>query len=227
MNELTTSTPYLSLMQAVVEKGTDLSQLEKLLDMQTKWEANEAKKAYVKAMAEFKANAPTLIKDKKAHNSNYANLAQVAGKVAETMGKFGLSHSWSTSQEGNTITVACVITHEQGHSESVSLSASPDTSGSKNAIQAIGSAVTYLQRYTLLAATGLAAYDQDDDGAKSSRPPVQLITEAQVQEIERLATENGVNTDKILKAYGLADLSEISADRFESVVNRLKASGGK
>ena len=43
----------------------------------------------------------------------------------------------------------------------------PDTSGSKNSIQAISSAVTYLQRYTLLAATGLSTSELgnlDNDG---------------------------------------------------------------
>jgi hypothetical protein len=52
-----------------------------------------------------------------------------------------------------------------GHSEEGAvLEGAPDTSGSKNSIQAVGSTVSYLERYTLLAATGLAAKDQDDDG---------------------------------------------------------------
>jgi hypothetical protein len=54
-----------------------------------------------------------------------------------------------------------------GHSERTTLSATADTSGSKNSIQAIGSTVTYLQRYTLLAAVGLAA-GGDDDGQAAS-----------------------------------------------------------
>src|SRR5258708_10458648 len=68
--------------------------------------------------------------------------------------------------EGGTIRVPCTLTHAQGHSESVSMSAQPDTSGSKNSIQAIGSTTSYLQRYTLFAATGLAPKDADTDGAE-------------------------------------------------------------
>ena len=51
-----------------------------------------------------------------------------------------------------------------GHSESTTLQSPPDASGGKNSIQAIGSAVTYLSRYTLLAITGLATGENEDDG---------------------------------------------------------------
>ena len=50
-----------------------------------------------------------------------------------------------------------------GHSESTVLEAAPDSSGKKNAIQQVASTVTYLQRYTLLAACGLATKDMEDD----------------------------------------------------------------
>jgi hypothetical protein len=50
------------------------------------------------------------------------------------------------------------------------MEAAADISGSKNQIQAIGSAVTYLERYTLFASYGLASKDQDDDGKASGRP---------------------------------------------------------
>lgn len=222
-NSLSTQTenPYLDLMSKVVEKG-DMSQLEKLMQMQMQWEANEAKKAYVRALTSFKANAPTITKDTQGHNCKYATLAQVAGKVAATLSDYGLSHSWSTSQEGNAITVACVITHELGHSESISLTAAPDDSGKKNSIQAIGSTVSYLERYTLLAATGLAAQEQDNDGGK----PVELVTEQDIKQITELAEEKGVNMDKVLAAYMLSDISELPRARFASVIERLKKSEG-
>ena len=53
----------------------------------------------------------------------------------------------------------------------ITMAAGPDGSGGKNAIQAIGSTVSYLERYTLLAATGLATEDQDDDGRGANPVP--------------------------------------------------------
>jgi hypothetical protein len=60
--------------------------------------------------------------------------------------------------------VTCTIRHILGHSESVAMGAAPDTGPGRNAIQARGSAKSYLERYTLLAATGMAASDTDNDG---------------------------------------------------------------
>ena len=88
----------------------------------------------------------------------------MARDIGKGLAEHGLSHSWSTEQIGSAIAVTCILTHEQGHSERTTLSGEADTSGNKNAIQAIGSAVTYFERYTLMSITGLAALDSDDDG---------------------------------------------------------------
>jgi hypothetical protein len=69
-----------------------------------------------------------------------------------------------------------------GHSEETTLKAIPDTSGSKNSIQAIGSTVTYLERYTLLAAMGMAAAGMDNDGRTVDEEQKPKISEAQVLE---------------------------------------------
>lgn len=152
----------------------DVDKLEALLKVQMQWEANEAKKAYVVAMAKFKENPPKILKDKSvsyavANKSptsyKHASLHNVTSKINTELSKYGLTAAWVTSQDNGKIKVTCVITHADGHSETTCLSAEPDTTGSKNPIQAIGSTVTYLQRYTLLALTGLATADQDDDGA--------------------------------------------------------------
>lgn len=84
------------------------------------------------------------------------------------------------------IRVTCVLTHSRGHSERVWLQAARDDSGNKNSIQAVGSTVTYLQRYTLLAATGMAVQDQRDDdgaggaGARELNPEIRAEYEAQI-----------------------------------------------
>jgi hypothetical protein len=46
------------------DSNVDIDKLAKLLDIQERWEANEAKKAYVEAMAAFKASPPTIYKDR-------------------------------------------------------------------------------------------------------------------------------------------------------------------
>jgi hypothetical protein len=80
------------------------------------------------------------------------------------------------------IAVTCVLTHKMGHSEETTLKAIPDTSGNKNTVQAIGSTVTYLERYTLLAAMGMAAAGMDNDGRMADEEQNPTLSEAQVLE---------------------------------------------
>ncbi len=174
-----------AMIRMAVEGKADLVSLKELLSIQRDYEANEARKAYHKAMAAFKTNPPEIDKDKTVAYGNtkynHASLANVTEKISMELSKHGLSASWTTKQNGS-ISVTCKITHELGHSEETTISAPSDTSGAKNAIQAIGSTITYLERYTLLALTGLATKDMDDDG-RASATPVEFIGEKEIQTI--------------------------------------------
>lgn len=163
------------LLAMAVQQGADLDRLEKLMALQERWDANEARKAYVAAMTAFKAEPITVLKAKHVHYGNtqydHAELSDVTDAIVPALSKHGLSHRWNVKQDGATITVECVMTHELGHSESVSMTAPPDASGSKNSIQQIASTVTYLQRYTLLAITGQSTKGQDNDARSAAVDP--------------------------------------------------------
>lgn len=166
------------LLVHAMNNGASMEQLEKLLDLKMRHEANEARKMYVADMAEFKKNPPTILKDKAVGYTNkdgtftgykHATLGNVTNAIVEGLAAHGFSHNWVVRQVSGMIEVDCTITHRMGHSEKVTMQATKDDSGKKNAIQQVASAVTYLQRYTLLLATGLATHDQtDDDGAESA-----------------------------------------------------------
>ncbi len=177
-NELQKTESPLMAAAALVQQADgkiDVDKLEALLKVQMQWEANEAKKAYVVAMAAFKENPPEILKDKTVSyetqkgvtSYKHATLHNVTSKINTELSKHGLTASWVTSQDNSGVKVTCKITHVMGHSEECCLTAPPDLTGSKNAIQAIGSTVQYLQRYTILALTGLATCGTDDDGKSS------------------------------------------------------------
>jgi hypothetical protein len=190
--------PYLSMIETMVSRGGDLSNLDRMLDLQIKWEANEARKAYVAAMAAFKAEPMEILKRKTVEfttrdgdvtSYRHATLADVTDVVVPAMGKHGLSHRWDVNQDGGQIAVTCITTHALGHSESVAMTAAPDGSGKKNAIQQVASAVSYLQRYTLLAACGMATKDMDDDSQSWGEPepePVDAKAADWIRQAERL-----------------------------------------
>lgn len=166
-----------TLLLIAVEKGADLEYIGKLMDLQERWLGTEARKAYVKAMAAFKAEPITIRRSKEVGYKtregdfvgySHAELSDVTDAVGPAMAKHGLSFAWNILQGNGLITVECVITHELGHSEKVVMSGPPDNSGKKNVIQQTASTITYLQRYTLLAVTGMSTKGMDDDGAGGS-----------------------------------------------------------
>ncbi len=215
------------LLQLAVEGGADPEQVKQLMDLQERWEANQARKAYVRAMTAFKANPPTLIKTAKASfearggrtEYTYVTLAAAVAVITPALSMHGLTHRWSTDQS-NGIAVTCVLTHEGGHSESETQRAEADTTGSKNSIQAIGSAITYLQRYTLTAITGLAAGDQDDDGYRAIDQPM-LTVEQKNAIVARQKAVAPDSTKGFLKALGVETLDLLPASRYDEAMRRL------
>lgn len=217
------------MIKTAVAGGANLEHLEKLLTLQERYEANEARKAYHVAMADFKANPPKIDKDKtvkyKDVKYNHASLANVVEKITIELSKHGLSASWRTQQNGQII-VTCKITHILGHSEETSLSALADTTGSKNSIQAIGSTISYLERYTLLSILGLATYDLDDDAQSVN---AEKITEEQMHNIRDQFIELGIEKKEsaFLKYMGIEKLEDMLASDYAKAKTALDAKKAK
>lgn len=165
----------MSMLDRAVQTGASVEVLERLLALHERWEASNARKAFDMALSQAKAEIPVIKKNRRVGfesrrtgtNTDYAHedLAEIARTIDPILGKFGLSYRFRTDSSEAKIKVTCIISHRDGHSEENTLISDRDTSGNKNTIQAIGSAVTYLQRYSLKAALGLSAAKDDDDGA--------------------------------------------------------------
>ncbi len=232
-----------AILALAVQQGADVAVLEKMMALKERWEANEAKKLYVKAMTAFKQECPPVLpkdgevdfKSKTGIRVNYrhASLGGIVTKITALMGKHGLSVSWSTGQEDSNVIVSCHITHEAGHRETVTLSAPPDDSGNKNRIQAVGSTVTYLQRYTLIASLGLATADQDDDGVAANGKAVLHVTAGQTQEITEHCKRLGIKKDDWAPAAlnlfptGVKRLRDMSESDAAVLIERLSAAKSK
>lgn len=214
------STTPAQLLSIAVDQGADLDRLEKLMELQQRWEETEARKEFIRAMTAFRSSVGNITKDKKAHNSNYASLAHTLDSIKDKLSENGLSHTWKTEQhENQLITVTCCVTHQMGHQECTSMSANPDGSGSKNAIQAIGSTVSYLQRYTLFAILGLASTEDDNDGGKPSEP----LNDNQLANLEALIEEVNANKSAFLKHFKIDDLSDLPQSKLKGATAMLEA----
>lgn len=165
----------MEMIDRALANGSGVEVIERLMALQERWEANAGRKAFDHAIAAAKAAIPPIIKNREVEftsskgrtNYKHEDLAQIAKTVDPILASHGLSYRFRTQQaDGGIITVTCILSHRGGYSEETSLSGGRDDTGNKNNFQAVGSAVTYLQRYTLKAALGLAAA-HDDDGGKA------------------------------------------------------------
>lgn len=180
----------MEMAQSFLTAGGDLAVLKDMMNLQEKWERREAEKAFFKATASFKKNPPKIFKDRHVDYTSksgirteydHATLGNVVEKICMALSEHGLTADFDQKQENNQLTVTCYLTHELGFSKKTSMTAPPDTSGGKNGIQGLGSTNSYLQRYTLLALTGLATHDMDNDGQLAE--PIQYITGKQASQI--------------------------------------------
>lgn len=132
--------------------------------------ADQTPKSLDEALLIFQANPPTLVKDKRGQVGNqktkYADLVQVNAVVLSELNKLGVVYKTKPTlrAEEPKFVLAYELTHvASGTSEAgeypLKLAENP---------MAMGSAITYARRYVLLALTGVAAEDEDDDGQSAS-----------------------------------------------------------
>jgi ERF superfamily len=110
-----------------------------------------------------------------------------ADKASEIIGdelrKEGIIHTWRPSEGANgRCIMTCVFRHSSGHVEDMAtIGGPPESSGTKNSLQAIGSTITYLQRYSLLAAAGIVPKGMDNDGMTTAEGmPEDAITDYRI-----------------------------------------------
>lgn len=155
------------ILQMASMPNVDADKLMKLMELQERWDASQARKAYVQAMADFKNEAIVITRDKdnKQYGSKYTSIGNLMGTVTPLLSKHGLSANHQLDQSAG-IRVGCTITHAFGHSETTWITVPLDTSGAKNPIQQIKSSITYGRIITFESACGLASKEGnlDDDG---------------------------------------------------------------
>lgn len=227
------------MIQQAIQSGSGVEVMERLLALQERHDAFQARKAFDDAMADLRSDMPTIIKDQSADFGKgktaykFEDLSAVTEALSPIMAKVGLSFRWRTQSQQNGVAVTCVISHREGHSEETTLFAGLDTSGSKNAIQALGSAVTYLQRYTLKAAVGVAAAKDDDAQEAGNRadpaPPRQQqqavnIFDREAESLRSAATVPALKSVWIrITNIPEHDLSQVDFDRLAAVCNERQA----
>lgn len=215
--------PMVSMIERVaMDPNSDLAKLERMLELKERHDAQSAKAAFSSAFARAAAEFPTIPLNGKGHNNKpYATLEDITKLTRPVLSRHGLALTFSIDVADQVIVTAKLM-HEQGHSESTSMALPRDASGSKNAVQAVGSTQKYGQRYTAQAILGLSlGMDDEDDGAGATGR--ETITPAQIEELRGLIEKAGVTAETVCTAAKVADLSSIAAADFPPLTKKLNA----
>ncbi len=223
-------TPETGAMISMIERimtdpNVSIERTNQAFEFYQKVQADQARKAFDAAMAEAKAEIPPIIKNrvvshptKSGDTKSYQHedLGEIARIVNPILGAHGLSYRFRTTSNPNEpICVTCIVSHRLGYSEENSLTAGRDESGNKNSIQAIGSTITYLQRYTLKAALGLAAsQDNDAKTADNTMADDAVISDEQAEELRNLITATKTQLGKFLEVAKAESVSDVLAKDF-------------
>lgn len=214
----------MEMVGRALEKGFTADQLKTMMDFRDREEERNARKAFDAAISAAKAQIKPIVRNATGHNNKrYADFAAIAREIDPILSTHGLSYRFRTSQSDR-VNVTCVLSHKDGHAEETTLAGPPDASGSKNAIQAIGSTLTYLQRYTLVAALGLAAANDDDGRAAGG---AETISPEQVKTILALLDETNSDIEQFCKMGNIDAVPDMRAADFEPAVRLLNQKKAK
>jgi hypothetical protein len=215
------------ISRAAADPKTDVDKLERLLGMAERIEARHAKAAYFAALAEMQDELPIIAErgeikiggDNKP-GQKYALWEDINKAIKPIMKAHGFAISFRTGLVENKITVTGVLSHRGGHSEETTIHLPSDTSGSKNAVQAVGSSTSYGKRYVTAALLNLTSGDErDDDGhtAGGNGP----ISEDQVQKIRDLIAKTKADPEAFCKYFKIEAVPDLRAKDFDRAVAAL------
>lgn len=152
------------------DSAVDVEKLERLIAMQERIMAHNSRSAFNTAFAAMQGEIPAITERGKTDKGTYARLEDIIGRVRPVLQKHGFTLSHRTEwPDPKTVRVVGILRHREGHEVTSEFLSAADTSGSKNAIQALGSAVSYGRRYTTKDLLNIVTTDEDDDGARSEK----------------------------------------------------------
>ena len=215
-----------TLLQMAIESGADVEKLEKLMDLQERWEANQASKEFNVSMALAQAEMPEIFEDKTnaQTRSTYSSYEGILKAVKPIYTKHGFSMLfYEGDNDSEDIRVCADVMHAGGHTRQLHVDIPLDMTGIKGTVNktrphAKASSISYGRNYIIRMVWNLATSEDDGNAAGKT---VDLIDDEQLLNLEALISDNyepaGAEQLKkwIFSNMKIGSLAEIRADRLD------------
>lgn len=231
--------------RAARDPSVDIDKIERLIAMQERIQEREAKTTFTEAKLAMRPELPVItmrgriiIRDKNNHENiiqetPFARFEDIQEAIEPILTRHGFDLSFQNglSPEGK-VRVTTVLTHFGGHSEDTYFDLPHDSSGSKNAVQAVGSSTSYAKRYGVISILNIRVAGEDDD-ANTAIPPVEISVK-QFEQLKRLIRDTQSDEGKFVsylssRGYIRADgdLSDLSCEHFDEARGALVLKAAK
>lgn len=194
------------LIEQCVKDGADPDRMAKYLELKIKWDAYNAKIEFEAAFDKFrqsevivKATKMVSIATKGGDDITYwhPELDKACEIVEPALRAVGITHTWKPGIGPDGKPTMALVLRGFNHTEIMGeMIGPPDTSGSKNAMQAVGSTMKYQARYVMLYSLGIVPKGPDDDG----RAATGGLAERAIEEY-CIKIKDSANAEEGLKAF--------------------------
>lgn len=252
-----TSEPDSSRALAMIERmatdpSVDPAKLREILAVKQNWEADEARKAFARDMAEFQSRCPIIAKNDIAHNKAYARIDRIHRETRDLRKECGFWFAWQKCEIAQGMaTMEGILGHRGGHTISIKQTVPvPDKVPGMNETQRAGAAMTYAKRYGECLALDIVSGEDTDGGSAKPKPAVDASQPSQplpnederkklaaelweLLKSERGADRNWVKInhwlwrEEILDAAAEESMPNLEIDRLKAVVEAVKKKGVK
>lgn len=194
------------IQRAAADPQCDIEKMERLMAMHERMQARNAEAEFSAAMAAMQCDIPSIAERGKGHGIiRYATFEDINDVIKPIMQKHGFAISFKVEHTGAGVSVTGILMHRSGHREQTTMLLPSDTSGSKNAVQAVGSSTSYGKRYVMSALLNITTRGEDDDG--HAAVPTANVTPAQVASLASMLERCTPKTrDWFVDEYGSVEM---------------------
>lgn len=218
-----------AMAQTLLEKGVKPEDVEKMLTLQERYDANQAKKAFAISMVEVQKNMPIVpeLATNSQTNSKYSKYKTILKYTKHIYTEAGFSLVYSegeTSKEDN-IRVVVDIMHSQGHIETRFIDVPLDLTGLKGTVNktkthAKGSSLSYGKGYLIRMVFNIPTGDDDDGQAAGS---IEYISEEQLSTIRDFIDNNEAVIEKsFLEHMGAESCEQLPKAKYQQAIVAIK-----
>lgn len=226
------STALISMIErAARDPAVDMDKLERLVLMQERVFQRNAEQAFNDAMAAAQGEMRRVAVDSinPQTKSKYASYGALDKSMRPIYTRHGFALSFGTSEGApqDYIRVECHVSNN-GFTRKYQVDMPADGKGAKGGdvmtkTHAVGSAMSYGQRYLLKLIFNIAVGTDDDGNAASDTG--ELVNADQAEEIKALIVTVGADIQKFLTAFQIEKVEDLRLSRFAEAKTRLNRFG--